>query len=169
MTRTKQTSYITSRISSSLWMVRIEAWHAQGRGSIDELPQVSWRSCYLVFVALNPTFQKKQIAASCSIIVFSIKIYDTNKTDKLHHIANKFLTVNGSNWSLACAKKRVYWRTSPSFMEIKLLILYFRDVVTKRTRQTLYVSKDYFSRDSIFGAPCSTPGGDRHVRPLSFL
>ncbi len=47
-----------------------------------------------VFVALKPTFQQKRITARCSI-VFSITIYDTDKTDKLCHIVNMYLIVNG--------------------------------------------------------------------------
>ncbi len=48
-----------------------------------------------------------------------------------------YLTVNGSNWNLACVEKRVYWQTSPSFMEIALLVLCFCSVVAKPTGQTL--------------------------------
>ncbi len=44
-----------------------------------------------VFVALKPAFQQKRIAACCSV-VFSITIYDTDKTDKLHRIAIMYLT-----------------------------------------------------------------------------
>ncbi len=90
-----------------------------------------------VFVALEPVFQQKWIASHCSI-VFSVTIYDTDKTDKLRHIANMYLTVNGSSWNLACMEKRICWQTSPSFKEIALLVLCFHSVVVKLTGQTWY-------------------------------
>ncbi len=89
-----------------------------------------------VFVAWKPAFQQKQIAARFSV-VFSITIYNTDKTDKLRHIANMYLTVNSLSWNLACMEKRVYWRISPSFTEIALLVLCFHIVVLKLTRQVL--------------------------------
>ncbi len=33
---------------------------------------------------------------------FNDRIYDTEKTDKLYHIANIYFTVNGSSQNLAC-------------------------------------------------------------------
>ncbi len=90
-----------------------------------------------VFVALKSPFQQKQITARCST-VFSITIYDADKIDKLRLVANMHLTANGSSWNLAYAENRVYWQTSPSFMEMALLILLVRIVVAKLTGQTLY-------------------------------
>ncbi len=65
-------------------------------------------------------------------------IYDTDKTDELHHVMNMYLTVNISSWNLACTVKRVYWRASPSFMEIMQLVLCFHSIIVKLIGQTLY-------------------------------
>ncbi len=69
---------------------------------------------------------------------FPITIYDTAKTDKLHHITNMFFTANSLGLNLVCAEKRVYQWTSPSFMKIALLLLCFRSIVAKLTRLILY-------------------------------
>ncbi len=74
---------------------------------------------------------------------FSITIYNTDKTDKLHHIVNMYLTVNGSGWNLACVEVKVYWQTSPGFMKKALLVLCFPSVVAKLIRQTLYLELFY--------------------------
>ncbi len=57
-------------------------------------------------MALKLVFQQKQITVRCSI-VFSIRIHDTDKTDKLLHVVNMYLTVNGLSRNLVCAGKRV--------------------------------------------------------------
>ncbi len=36
--------------------------------------------------------------------------------------------------NLACMEKRVYWWTFPSFVEIALLVLYFRSIIAQLTR-----------------------------------
>ncbi len=81
---------------------------------------------------------------------FSITIYDTDKTDKLRHVANMYLTVNSSNKNLAWVQ-RVYWRTSPSFMEITLLVLCFRSIVAKFTGQTLYLLQHWHRVGTVGG------------------
>ncbi len=43
ITRTKETSYITSQICTSLWAVWVETWHVWRRGFIHKLRHVSWR------------------------------------------------------------------------------------------------------------------------------
>ncbi len=58
-------------------------------------------------------------------------------------------TENSSSWNLTRAEKRVFSQTPPSFMEIALLVLSFRSVVTKLTRQTLYNCKALYS-ETIF-------------------
>ncbi len=49
-----------------------------------------------------------------------------------------YLIVNGSSWNLAYLEKTVYGRIFSSFMEIMLLVLYFRTIVAKLTKQTFY-------------------------------
>ncbi len=93
-----------------------------------------------VFVALKPAFQPKQIAARCSI-VFSITIYDTDKTNKLCHILNIYTLlwmVGVENWN---AEKKFYWRTSLSFMKIALLTLYFHGIVLQKLPGRPCISK----------------------------
>ncbi len=53
-----------------------------------------------------------------------------------------YFTANSSSWNLACAEKMIYWQTSPSFMEIALLVVRLRSVIAKLTRQTLYFDID---------------------------
>ncbi len=43
---------------------------------------------------------------------------NTDKMDKLRHVANMYVTMNCSSCNLACAEKKVYWQTSISFIEI---------------------------------------------------
>ncbi len=93
---------------------------------------INFMNHFKCFVALKPIFQQKRIAARC-LIVFSITIYDMDKTDKLHHIVNMYFTVNSSSWNLAFVEKRVYWQSFPSFVEIALLVLCFRSIVAKLT------------------------------------
>ncbi len=58
-------------------------------------------NCATPFLAKNcwtisPVYGHSLSWKSCSV-VFSITMYDTDKTDKLRHIANMYLTVNSSN------------------------------------------------------------------------
>ncbi len=99
-------------------------------------------------MVLKPALQQKRITASCSI-VFSITIYDTDKTDKLHQIVNMYLTVSGSSWNLTCVERSIYWWTFPSFMEITLLV-HFCSVIAKLTEQTLYIARCFTSLFSRF-------------------
>ncbi len=76
MIRTKQTSYITSRIYTSQCMVRVEFWHARRRGFIGELPQVSWRSRYkyYIFAALSQNLPERPCILLKLLSPFLLKI-----------------------------------------------------------------------------------------------
>ncbi len=93
------------------------------------------------FCSIRTSFPAK--TNRCTLFnCFSITIYEMDKTDKLHHVANMYLTVNSSSWNLA-------WQTSISFMEIALLVLCFRSTVAKLTRQTLQLECTNHSDNSV--------------------